>query len=134
MATLKPQKKPRTTLTRKQAAFVEYVIDNPKSPIADAAAAVYNTNDRHVARAIAAENLTKPIIQSELAKHSKTIEDIITNKTYQLTSSDQLDELKEGLLNARWMHDKIHGKATQKLETQSTSVNMVIDLRPESAE
>ena len=33
--------------------------------------------------------------------------------------------------NARWVHDKVHGKATQKLETTSKVLVLNIDLTTE---
>ena len=116
-------------LTRKQRAFVEGIVDNPKASATEIASRVYDVNNRNTARVIAAENLAKPAIQSELAKHSQAIEQIIADKTYELTNSDKLDAVKEGLLNARWMHDKVYGKATQKIVSENSNVNVVINLK-----
>lgn len=116
-------------LTRKQQAFVKELVENPKISATEAAARTYDVSTRRVAEVIAHENMMKPEIKSELAKHSVAIEEIIAKKTYELTSSDKLDAVKEGLLNARWMHDKVHGRATQKVETQNTSINLVISMK-----
>lgn len=115
-------------LTRKQTAFVQKLIDNPKMSATEAVRQTYNVTTNRSAEVTASENLRKPEIVSTLNRYSNTIEDIISSKAIELSSSDKLEEVKEGLLNSRWIHDKIHGKATQKVETQNTSVNISIDL------
>lgn len=124
--------KPRK-LTRKQEAFVKHLIENPKDSATEAAIQSYNTDSRFVAAEIAKENLMKPYIVSELAKHSTSIENIITDKIYELTQGNTLESVKEGLLNARWAHDKIHGKATQKLETTTQRVSININLNADNS-
>jgi hypothetical protein len=116
-------------LTRKQQAFVKGMLDNPKASATEIASRVYDVNNRNTARVIATENLAKPAIQSELAKHSEEIEELIARKTRELGNSDKLDAVKEGLLNARWMHDKVHGKATQKVVTENSSVSIVVSMK-----
>ena len=115
-------------LTTKQKRFIKGIIDNPKASATEIASEVYNTKNRNVASAIASENLSKPMIASELAKHSKEIEQVITDKTYELVHSDKLEAQKEGLLNARWIHDKIHGKATQRTEVTTQGITINVDL------
>lgn len=115
-------------LTRKQTAFVQKLIDNPKMSATQAVRETYNVTTNRSAEVTASENLRKPEIVSTLNRYSKTIEDIITSKAVELSSSDKIEEVKEGLLNSRWIHDKIHGKATQRVETQNTSLNINIDL------
>lgn len=115
-------------LTRKQTAFVKHLIEHPKDSATEAIVQTYNVTNRKTAQSLATENMSKPVIISELAKHNTNIEQIIVDKTYQLSSSEKLEEVKEGLLNARWMHDKINGKATQKIEQQSTKLVINIDL------
>lgn len=115
-------------LTRKQTAFVKHLIENPKDSATEAAIQSYDTDNRFVAAEIAKENLMKPYIVTELAKHSKSIENIITDKIYDLTNQPQLEAVKEGLLNARWAHDKIFGKATQRIEQQTNKVSININL------
>jgi len=119
-------------LTRKQKAFVQYIVNNPKESATQAALATYGTTDKpttyHTAGDIAHTNLKKPEIQMELLKHSNMIEDSIITTINRYKDSDKLGEVQEAMTNARWAHDKIHGKATQKIEQQSTSVNISIDL------
>ena len=115
-------------LTRKQKAFVKYLIENPKDSASKAIENTYNVKDSSVARSMGSENLAKPSIQSELAKHGKEIEQIITDNAKVLSNDDRLDHKREGLLNARWIHDKIHGKAKQITELTSTGVVISVDL------
>lgn len=115
-------------LTRKQSAFVKHLIEHPKDSATEAIVQTYNVTNRKTAQSLATENMSKPVIISELAKHNTNIEQIIVDKTFKLSSSEKLEEVKEGLLNARWMHDKINGKATQKIEQQSTKLVISIDL------
>ncbi len=115
-------------LTRKQTAFVKHLIEHPKDSGTEAVMQTYDVKSRQTAESIAYENLRKPEIVTELAKYNSNIEQIIVDKTFKLSSSEKLEEVKEGLLNARWMHDKINGKATQKIEQQSTKLVINIDL------
>lgn len=115
-------------LTRKQQAFVKQLIDNPKMSATQAVKNTYNVKNDNSANQLASENLTKPMIVSELNRHSRTIEEVISRKALELSESDKLEEVKEGLLNSRWIHDKIYGKATQKVETLSTGINININL------
>jgi hypothetical protein len=120
--------KDASNLTRKQKAYADYKLSHPKESNTKAALETYNTQDRTTASAIAAGNEKNQAVKSYLLKHSKRIEDLITDKTYELTSKDDLNSVVEGLKNARWMHDKIHGKATQKTELTVKTVELALDL------
>lgn len=132
--------KPRTTkpLTRKQQAFVQHLVNNPKDSATTAVKATYGTTDKPVtyltARNIAHTNLTKPNIQTELSKYSNMVEDSIITTINRYKDSEQLEEVKEAMQNARWVHDKVHGKATQKVETTSKVLSISIDLTSEDIE
>lgn len=52
------------TLTRKEKAFADHIINNPKDSNTEAAAQTYDASTRDVARQIASENLAKPHIRS----------------------------------------------------------------------
>src|SRR5436853_231891 len=111
-------------LTRKQSAFVKHIIDNPKASATEAAKESYNTNNSVTAGAIAYENLKKPQIIMALNNHNELIENTIINTINRYKDSDKLQEVQEATTNARWVHDKIHGKAKQQLDIQSTSVKI----------
>ena len=59
------------------------------------------------------------------------VENSIITTINRYKDSDQLEEVKEAMQNARWVHDKVHGKATQKLETTSKVLVLNIDLTTE---
>ncbi len=112
--------------SKKRKAFIKEML-KPETTITQSA--INAGYSEKTAYSIGSELMKIPEIQSELAKHSTAIEEIISSKTYELTSSEKLEAVKEGLLNARWMHDKIHGKATQRVETENKSISINISLK-----
>lgn len=120
--------KPMRKLTRKQQAFVDGIINNPKLSATEIAERVYNTFNRDTARAIAGENLAKPNIISHLETYSTLTENVLINSINRYKNSDILEEVKEANLNSRWIHDKIHGKAKQSMDVNSASISLTIDL------
>jgi len=112
-------------LTRKQAIFVKEILEHPKQSATAAAIKAYDTKDNATARAIASENLTKPNIISHLDKLTNTVETVIEKNITRYSNSDDIRFLQLSNENAKWVHDKIFGKATQR--TESTSVNVNIE-------
>jgi len=117
-----------TKLTPKQKAYVDYKLLHPKQSDTKAVLAIYNTDDSRVATQIAMQNNRAKTVVSYLAKHSKGIEDVLTDNFYKLAKSDDIVEIKEGNRVGMWMHDKIHGTAQQSIVTTSTGVTINIDL------
>ena len=112
-------------LTRKQKAFADVLLGNPKISATKAALQTYGKPDRpttyDTASQIAAENLQKPSIQIYMEEHV----DKARNKIVTLVNSER-DEIA---LNAsKDILDRVHGKATQRVETSSTSVNLNLSL------
>jgi phage terminase small subunit len=108
-------------LTRKQKAFADELLSNPKLSATKAALRTYNTVDRSTASVIATENLAKPSIQIYMDEHV----DRAKNRIVTLVESDR----EEIALNAsKDILDRVHGKATQKIESTSTSVNLNLSL------
>lgn len=123
-------KKPRP-LTRKQKAFVQGLINNPKQSATKTALAVYDTNDYSTAQSIATENLSKPVIQNELAKYSNESENILYGNMLEYSNSDISWQRQLSNENARYIHDKVHGKATIKTEnTNYTDINITLGTTP----
>lgn len=114
-------------LTRKQAVFVRELIDNPKQSNTKAAMVAYNTNQK-IARTIAAENMAKPSIRSHLENAVELVEDTLITTVRDWGRSDNTRRREISQNAAMWIHDKVHGKATQRIESQSTSINLTIDL------
>lgn len=108
-------------LTRKQKAFADHLINNPKDSATEAAANTYKIANRKSAEVIASENLRKTAIQIYLNEHI----DKAKNRVVQLIDSDK-DSI--ALQASEAVLDRALGKATQRVETQSTSVNLNLDL------
>lgn len=115
-------------LTYKQRAFIKHIIDNPKDSATEAAAQTYNLSSRDVARTVAAENLAKPNIVSALAAHNEIVENTLINTVNDYSKSDKLGQRSLAVDTAKYIHDKIHGRATQRVEQHSTGVTLTIDL------
>jgi phage terminase small subunit len=108
-------------LTKKQANFVRELIENPKISATEAAARAYNASTREVASAVATENLRKPLIMQHLQANSERAEQVIVD----LLKAEK-DEVK--LAASKDILDRVHGKATQKIEQSTTGVTLNIDL------
>lgn len=109
-------------LTRKQSSFVKQMLDNPKQSATQAILnSDYNVSTYDSAGQLASENLRKPQVLAHLIANSERAE----SKIVSLIESEK----EEIALNAsKDILDRVHGKATQRVETQSTSVNISIDL------
>lgn len=108
-------------LTRKQKAFADTLINNPKLSATKAALKTYNTTDRTTASVIATENLAKPSIQIYLDKHIEKAK----SKVVQLIDSDK-EEI--ALRAADSVLDRALGKATQRTEVTTQGITLNIDL------
>jgi phage terminase small subunit len=108
-------------LTRKQKAFADTLINNPKISATQAAAQTYNTTTRGSAAITAHENLLKPNVQLYLSAHI----DKAKNRIVTLVDSDK-EEI--ALRASDSILDRALGKATQRIEQHSTSVNLNLDL------
>lgn len=126
--------KPLRPLTRKQQAFVQHLINNPKESATKAVEATYNVGSNEVARNIASDNLTKPNIMLELSKHSATAELVIlevleqSRKRMLEDKPRAVDWANSARQTADSLLDRVHGKATTRIESTSTSVTLNIDL------
>lgn len=130
--------KPVKPLTRKQQAFVQYLIDNPTSSAAEAVRHAYNLKDtskaNSTARTIAAENMAKPSVALELAKHSRTaelalLEVLQTSKDFSHQGNTAgASYAATAVSAANSILDRVHGKATQRIEQSSQAVTINIDL------
>lgn len=108
-------------LTRKQEVFVNALLSDKKVSGAEAARRAYNVTTDNAARAIASENLTKPNVMQHLQANSERAEQVIVS----LLGAEK-DEVK--LASAKDILDRVHGKATQKIEQTTTGVTLTIDL------
>lgn len=115
------QNKVLPKLTRKQEAFVRELIEHPKQSATKAVEKTYNVKSNAVARAVASENLTKPNVLAHLVANSERAEAKIVELLESKKPEIQLASAKDIL-------DRVHGKATQKVEQTTTGVTLNIDL------
>lgn len=117
-------------LTPKQKKFVDWIAEWKTGE--QAAMEAYNIWGKHwtkdpknTARAIASENLTKPNISSaldDLAEKAKNILDEVLDK--QMINNVLKVSSREVIDVAKYVHDKVNGKATQKIEQETTNYNI----------
>jgi hypothetical protein len=112
-------------LTRKQQAFVNELKNNPKQSATKAVMNTYNTS-YNSARAIASENLTKPSIISHLDSYKDIVEDTLTTNMIRYKDSDDIKKVTLSVDIAKYTHDKLFGKATQR--TENTNLNVSIEM------
>ncbi len=119
-------------LTGKQKAFVKELIDNPKQSATKAAIKAYSEPGKvispTVAGTIAHENLKKPAIISKLQNYTDLVESALVNTVSDWASEDAPRKREIALDAAKFIHDKVHGRATQKVEMQSQQVVITIDM------
>ncbi len=108
-------------LTRKQEAFVKEIVSKPKQSATQAVMNTYNVANAKTASVIATENLAKPSIISRLGDANNMIEQVLMDTVGEYGNSDKIQERSLAVDTSKWIHDKIHGKATQK--TSSVNFN-----------
>lgn len=125
---------PNQKLTRKENAFVQHVVENPKDSFTEAAFQAYNAKSRTVAANIAAHLREKPHIVAELEKYSSTAEHNLI-KLANVATDYAMEGGKEGAAYAgvaervnNSILDRLHGKAIQKSEQTTVAVQLNVDL------
>ena|ERR1035437_8940403 len=108
-------------LTRKQKAFADHLLNNPQHSATEAAAQTYEVSSRKSAEVIASENLRRPPIQIYLEEHI----DKAKIKVVELIGSEKEDI---ALRASESVLDRALGKATQRTEQISVSLNFGMDL------
>jgi phage terminase small subunit len=114
--------KTQTKLTRKQQAFVQHLLDNPKDSGTKAVLATYNTKSENTAAVQAHDNLSNPKILAILGNAAEAAQ----NRIVELMHQDKDKRLSFDA--SRDVLDRTFGKATQRIESTSTSVGITIDL------
>lgn len=130
--------RPVRKLTRKQQAFVQYLVDNPKASGSEAVHNSYGKEgevlDDNTARAIASENLTKPNIIAELAKYSHSAEVVLVevmqtaNKHSKSGTTAGASYASVAEKTANSILDRLHGKAVQRSVNANVAVTLNVDL------
>lgn len=112
-------------LTRKQKAFADELLANPKLSATQAALRTYGKPDKpttfKTASVIAAENLDKPSVRLYLNQHIEKAK----NRVIELIDSEKEDI---ALRASDSVLDRALGKPTQRVENTSTSVNLNLNL------
>ena len=94
-------------LTRKQQAFVRYLIENPKASATQAVINTYDKTTYATAGQIASENLRKPQVVSELAKYNNLVENTLLNTVNDWGNSNKVAERALATDTAKYIHDKL---------------------------
>lgn len=121
-------------MTGKQQAMITERLKDPKATNAEIIKrAGYNVRGEgetvtRTASQIYYENLKKPEIASKLHDVSDEMEDTLITTVRRYKKSEDVREVTLANDNAKWIHDKIHGKATQRVESQSTVVTLNLSL------
>lgn len=117
-------------LTPKQQAFVQHLIDNPKSTKTEAYKSAYNVNttNTNTLHPEASRTASLPQVKQALELNSDVFESVIVNTAKQWGNSDKTRERELALQASYYGHDKIHGKAKQQIEQTITGVTLHIDL------
>lgn len=121
-------------LTRKQKAFADGLLANPKLSATEIATQTYQVKNRNVANNIAAENLAKPSIQIYLESHGdKALQDNLEIAEYSKDMGKTFS--REGASYASVASDinkdilnRVLGKPTQRIESTSTVVEISLNL------
>lgn len=125
-------------LTPKQKAFVQELIDNPKQSATQAVLKTYGRPNKPIkyntARALASENLAKPAIRTKLAQYNDMVESTLLATVQDWGQHDKPRQREIAQNAAMYIHDKVHGKATQRVETRSEAVTISIDLTKPSTD
>lgn len=116
-------------MTTKQKIFVKEYVET-KGNGTKAALIAYDTDDYNTAATISKENLKKPQIISALQLHNELIESTIIKGIKDYKGSKKLGERTLAIDTAKWVHDKLHGKAVQRTEANSTSLVAHISNKP----
>jgi len=130
---MKTPKTPKPkTLTPKQRAFVDELVNNPKQSATQAVLKTYGSPENPPtyasARDIASSNLAKPLIITELAKYNNMVENVLINTINDWGSEENTRKREIAVDTAKYVHDKIHGRAIQQIQSTTNSITLSIDL------
>lgn len=117
------------SLTPKQQAMITERLKDPIAPNATIIKrAGYNAKSISAQSQQYIQNMKIPEIASRLEPVVDEIEEALITTVRRYKDSDKLTEVQEAMNNARWIHDKVRGKAKQLTEVTSTKLSINIDL------
>ena len=114
----KPKKGVRR-LTDKQRAYVKLRVENPKMTKTKAVMQTYDVTKATNAGAIANKLDKNPAVQNALMAHNHLAEQTIVQAIMDYGNSERQWERTLAVETAKYVHDKLHGKAIQ----QNVNVN-----------
>lgn len=118
-------------LSKRNKEMVREYATNPKLTKTDAYELTHKVGEKTTRDSVlsqASEAFRNPLVKSELSKYSNLSEETVIDTIEQYRKSDKQWERILANDNAKWTHDKIHGKATQRVETHNTTVNLNLSL------
>lgn len=118
-------------LTPKQRVFVQHLLDNPTASYTAAARVAYPNQTPATQYQQAHDNMKKPNIIMALGKANDIVESTLMNTVKEWGNHEKPRQREIAVDTAKYIHDKIHGKATQKVEQRTEAVTVNIDLSAE---
>ena len=116
-------------LTGKQQSMITERLKDPKAPNSEIIRrAGYNAQSISAQSQQYIQNMKIPEIVSKLEPVVDEIEEALISTVRRYKNSDKLTEVQEAMTNARWIHDKVKGKAVQQIQSTSTKLVISIDL------
>lgn len=116
-------------LTPKQSAMIAERLKDPTATNAKIIErAGYKATTKHSASQQYLENMSKPEISKRLEPVIDEVEEVLIDTVREFKKSDKQWERTLANDNAKWIHDKVKGKAVQRSEVQTTGVSLTIDL------
>ncbi len=88
----------------------------------------YDVKNRKSAEVVASNNMNKPVIIMALQEHVALAESAIVGTIRDWGKSDNTRKREIATQNSQYLHDKVFGKATTRIEMQSTTVSISINL------
>ena len=124
----------RKKFTRKHKAWADALLNDKSKSLLQATREAYPDAQQNTQQLIAQKNKNNPVIQAYMQRHS----DIATNAMMETLEVSRVYSKKGGTAGAAYagvvatiskdIHDRVFGKATQKIDMQSTNVSVNIDL------
>lgn len=116
-------------LTPKQQAMIVERLKDPTAPNSEIIKrSGYNAQSISAQSQQYIQNLKIPEIASRLEPVVDEIEEALITTVRRYKDSDKLPEVIEAMNNARWIHDKVKGKAVSTVISSTTGVTLNIDL------
>lgn len=125
-----PAKKPfkrSKRLTYKENSFVKERVKDPKANLATVVKrSEYEVKDDASAQVLGSILMNKPKIQSELSKYNDLVEDTLISAVSDYNHSEDIKERTLAVTTSQYLHDKIHGKATQRTENININIEQAL--------